>query len=101
MDALHLLATSIPIKPDEIGFTGFITDIGSGNVIGLVLNLVYFVAGIVGVLVLIFAGFRFVTSQGDANQIAAAKKTILGTVIGLVIIMIAFVVTQFIIGSIQ
>lgn len=97
---LLILATNTKIKPGDIGFSGYIANADNAT-LGLVLNLVYLIAGIVGVLILIFAGFRFVTSQGDANQIAAAKKTILGTVIGLVIIMMAFVITQYLLGVLQ
>lgn len=58
-----------------------------------VLNGVYFWAGIIAVLVIVIAGYYFVISNGDANQVSRAKKAILGAVIGLVIILSAYIIT--------
>lgn len=62
------------------------------------LNVVYFVAGAVCVVVIIIAGYFYVVSTGNPQAIAKAKNTILYAIIGIVIVMIAFVVTRFIIG---
>jgi FtsH-binding integral membrane protein len=45
---------------------------------------------------LIFAGFRFITANGDANSISAARNMIIYAVIGLVIAVLA----QFIVHSV-
>jgi len=63
------------------------------------LNTFYFIAGIVAVVAIILAGFYFVTAGGNPTTITKAKNTILYAVAGLVIIIIAFAITQFIIGS--
>ncbi len=88
------------VNPKDIGYEGFIKS-ASSSTLATVLNAIYLIAGVVGVLVIVIAGYKFVTSQGDANQVAAAKKAILGAVIGLVIVMIAFTVTQYLIGVLQ
>lgn len=58
-----------------------------------VLNGVYFWAGVIAVLIIVIAGFFFVTANGDANQVSRAKKAILGAVVGLVIILSAYIIT--------
>ena len=58
-----------------------------------VLNDVYFWAGIIAVLVIVIAGFYFVTANGDASQVSRAKKAILAAVVGLVIILSAYIIT--------
>ena len=60
------------------------------------LSLVYFVAGIVCVVMIIIGGVRYVTSQGDQGGIASAKNTILYSVIGIVVILLAAAITQLI-----
>jgi len=45
-----------------------------------------FVAGVAAVVVILVAGLMFVTAGGDAQKIAGARKTIIGAVVGLVII---------------
>lgn len=62
------------------------------------LNLLYMIAGIIAVLVIIIAGYMYVTSQGDSAVITKAKNTILYAVIGLIIIFLAFAITWFVIG---
>lgn len=63
-----------------------------------IMNTVYLWAGIIAVIVMIIGGFFYVTSNGDANKIARGKNTILYAVVGLVVIIFAFVITQFVIG---
>jgi hypothetical protein len=93
------LANSVKIDPDDIGYEPTIK-VANDTTISDIMGVVYLVAGMVAVLVIIVAGFIFVTSRGDQNNIARAKSAILYAVVGLVVIMMAFVITQFIIGSI-
>lgn len=63
-----------------------------------ILNVVYMVAGIVAVIVIVVAGYLYVTSSGDAAQTKRAKNAILGAVAGIVVIISAFTITQFVLG---
>lgn len=63
-----------------------------------ILGIVYFVAGIIAVIVIIIAGFTYTTSGGDAGAVKKAKNMILYSVVGIVVIAMAFVITQFIAG---
>ncbi len=65
--------------------------------LGNILDVVYFWAGIVAVLVIIIAGFFYVTANGNAQTIERAKNAILGAVIGLVVVMMAFGITRIIV----
>lgn len=60
------------------------------------LGTVYFIAGIVCVVMMVIAGVRYVTSSGDSGNIASAKNTILYSAIGLIIIIFAAAITQLI-----
>lgn len=62
------------------------------------LGIVYWVGGVVAVVVIIIAGYIYVTSSGDAAAVTKAKNAILYAIIGLVVIIMAFIVTQFVIG---
>ena len=66
-----------------------------------ILSVAYFWAGAVAVIVIVIAGFFYVTANGNAQQIERAKNAILGGVIGLVVIMVAFVITQLVINISQ
>jgi len=58
------------------------------NLVGKVLGFV----AIVFFVILIIGGFRFITSGGDPKAVDSAKKTISSAIIGLIVIMIAYLV---------
>lgn len=60
------------------------------------LNMAYFIAGVVAVIMVIVGGLNYVTSSGDSSKTAKAKNTILYAVIGIVVIIFAFAITTFI-----
>ena len=62
------------------------------------LNIAYFLAGIIAVIVIIVAGIMYATSSGDQARITKAKNLILYSIAGLVVILSAFVITNFVIG---
>ena len=61
------------------------------------INLVYYIAGIVAVIVIIIAGLMYGTSAGNAGRVTKAKGMILYAVIGLVILIAAYAITNFVI----
>lgn len=66
-----------------------------------ILNAVYLWAGIIAVIVIVIAGFFYVFSRGEAQQVTRAKNAILGAVIGLVVIMLAFAITSIVIKGVS
>jgi hypothetical protein len=62
------------------------------------LNAAYFVAGAVAVIMLIIAGLNYITASGDPGKMTKAKNTILYAIIGLVIIIAASAITNFVVG---
>ena len=70
------------------------TDTTLNNVIKTVINLFSLVVGFVSVLMIIFGGFKYITSGGDAGNVKAAKSTILYAIIGLVIVAVAQVLVR-------
>ena len=58
-------------------------------------NTVIGIFGAVALLVLVIAGLRYVSSNGDPGTMAKTKNTIIYSAIGLVVSMIAFVVVNY------
>jgi hypothetical protein len=72
---------------------------GAKNVpelVGVVISLVLGFLGIVFFLLVFYAGLIWMTARGDEGKIEDSKKTIEAAVIGLVIIMAAYALTQFV-----
>lgn len=67
------------------------------QVVGVVLDLVYFVTGIIAVIVIIVSGMK-ISVATDPATVAKSKDWIIHSVIALAIILSAFAVTRFIIG---
>lgn len=84
------------ISPGDIGLTAPVTN--ANTALTNILNQVYLWAGIICVLIIVIAGYLYVTSDANASQIKRAKDAIIGASIGLVVIMMAFGITQFVIG---
>ena len=62
------------------------------------LNVAYFIAGVTAVLVIVIAGFTLVTAGSDPGTVTKAKNSILYAVVGLIVVILAAVITQFILG---
>ena len=71
------------------------------DVVGNVLNTVYFWIGILAIVFIIIGGVHYTTSQGDPGKVAKAKSTILYAIIGLVIALLAFAITTFVLNSLS
>lgn len=65
-----------------------------------ILNGIYAIAGVIGVIVLIIAGITYVTSSGDPSKATKAKNRIVYTGVGLVIVLGAFAITNFVLGRV-
>lgn len=53
-------------------------------------------AGVVAVFLIIYAGFKFVTSKGDPQEVDNAKKIITYAIIGLLLIFFSFAILNLI-----
>ncbi len=69
----------------------------AGDVFKDVVNILLFIIGAVSVIMLIYGGIRYTTSGGNANSVTAAKNTIMYSIIGLVVAILAFAVVNFVV----
>ena len=74
-------------EADEYSFANIV-----GTVIGAFLSLL----GIFFIGLLIYGGYNWMTARGDETKVEKAKKTITNAVIGLIVIVSAYVVWDFI-----
>jgi len=56
--------------------------------------------GAVAVVMIVIAGFRFVASAGNETAVAAARKTIMYAVIGLLVVAVAQAIVHFVLNNI-
>jgi energy-converting hydrogenase Eha subunit E len=85
------------INPGSVG----IPHVEANVVLQNGLNIVYFAAGVICIIVLIIGAITYTTSAGASDAVTRAKNMILYSVIGLVVVFMAFGLTWFIIGRIS
>lgn len=69
------------------------------QLVGNILNLFYFITGAVAVVVIVVAGLMYSGSRGDAAAVTKAKNLLTYAIVGLIVISVAFVITNFVIGA--
>lgn len=68
------------------------------SIITLVLNLLSIAAGIIAVIMVIVSGFKYITSQGDANQISSSKQSLIYAITGMVVVVTAQFIVRFVLS---
>lgn len=59
------------------------------NIITLIVQVMSIIIGFIAVVMIIVAGFKYITSGGDTNKVAAAKNSLIYALIGLIIVGLA------------
>ncbi len=69
------------------------------KVMGTVINLFAFFGGAIAVIYVVYGGFKYVTSAGNAEKASSGRQTIFYALIGLVLIIAAQQLVLFIISK--
>lgn len=70
---------------------------------GLIKNIVdvlFYILGVVSIIMIIVGGIRYATSAGNSNNVTAANNTIMYALIGLVIAVLAYAIVNFVITAV-
>lgn len=66
-----------------------------GSIIGVALSMI----GIIFMILMLYGGFMWMTSSGNTQKVDKAKELITSAAIGLVIVIAAYALTNFVIGA--
>lgn len=69
------------------------------DTIASIINVALGLLGIVAVVIVIYAGFVWMTAGGNDKKVEEAKKLMTGGIIGLVIILSAYAIARFVLQS--
>lgn len=72
---------------------------GNGGIFKLAVNVMLFLIGAISVIMLIVGGIRYTISQGDQAAVTSAKNTILYSIVGIIIALLAYAIVNFVIGA--
>lgn len=73
---------------------------GSEGIILRVVRILSYVVGVASVLMVIFGGLKFITANGDSNNISSGRNTILYALIGVVVFLISQLIIRFVLSNI-
>lgn len=79
--------------------TNYCPDSKLNTLIKNVVNLLSIIVGVAAVIMIIYGGFRYVTSGGDSGSVTTAKNTILYALIGLVVVALSQVIVKFVLSK--
>ena len=65
------------------------------NIVVTVINVLSLIGGVIAVIMIIVAGLRYMTANGDTGSLTTARNTIIYAVIGLVVIALAQIIVRF------
>lgn len=99
--APNAVKTQDPSETDLLGLGyGEYTGLGRDDVrytVARIINVALGLLGIVAVVLIVYAGFTWMTAGGNEEKIKSAQKTLMAAVIGLVIILSAYAITDFVV----
>lgn len=110
LSAMCLVAAGVLVAPEasaqiETGLNAAGAQMDKGasvdGIIGNVVNLFLYVVGAVAVIMVIFGGFQFATSAGDASKAAKGRNTLLYALAGLVVAAFAYAIINFVLEEVS
>jgi uncharacterized membrane protein YgcG len=66
------------------------------STVGSIVNILLWVVGILSVTMIVWSGFKYITSAGDTSKLASAKSTLIYAVVGLIIAILAYAIVTFV-----
>lgn len=101
-----LLTPALPAFAQGIGEiaapTGTVpANVGLINGIQMIANVFLVLVAVVALIVLLLAGVRYITAQGEEDQVRQAKNTIIYTGVGLLVIGLSAAAVNFVLNSLK
>ena len=72
----------------------------AGDIAKDIVNIMFFVIGVMAVIMIIWGGIRYVLSAGNSAALTSAKNTIVYSIIGLIIAILAYAIVNFVINTV-
>ena len=70
------------------------------TIVKTIINIFLYLVGAISVIMIVYSGFRYVTSAGNQNSVTSAKNTLLYAVVGLVVAMFAWAIVNWVYNSV-
>lgn len=96
---------ALALNEDDVGMNyGKETGLGERDprdIVASIINIALGFLGILAVVIILIGGFKWMTAAGNEDQVGEAKKIIIAGIIGLVIILAAWGIAQFVLTQLM
>ena len=75
-------------------------DTKAEDIVTNLVNTFLFIIGILSVIMIVHSGFKYTTSRGDAEAVKSAKNTLMYSVVGLIVAMLAYAIVKFVVEAV-
>lgn len=91
-----------PIDLDTVaGFAGVESTTTLAETIGTIINTILSLLGVLVLVIVLYAGFLWMTAGGEEKQVKKAKDWLINGVIGLVLVLAAYALSNFVIDALM
>ncbi len=73
---------------------------GIGTLAKKVVDWLSWAIGIISIIMIIFAGFKYITSGGESSNVSGAKNTLIYAIVGLVLVVLAQVIVKVVLSGV-
>jgi len=97
---------ALGVTNNDLGVGGFANELDLGNAtlpatIASIINVALSLLGIVAVVIILIAGFKYMTAGGNDEKTGEARKLMFAGIIGLAIILSAWAIAKFVLASLS
>lgn len=71
------------------------------EIINRAINVLLFIVGVAAVIMLIVGGIRYIVSSGDQQAVAGAKNTIIYSIVGIIVAILAYAAVNFVFDTLS
>ncbi len=89
LSLILLIVVLTPLAVEAVTIDNPLAANSFAELIDAIINIIFYLAMLIAPIMIIVAGFYFVTAAGEPEKINIAKKMILWTLIGLLVVMSA------------
>jgi len=72
------------------------TNISLASILGIVINTALSILGVIFIFIVIIAGYKWMTAQGNEDQVTKAKDSVTRATIGLIVVISSYAIWTFI-----
>lgn len=98
---LLLPFTALAVNPldslnEAAGGTGLVSNKTPIQIVSSIINTILYFVGAIVIVLMLWAGFKWMTSAGNTEAIKKSRETIINAVIGLAIIFASYVIVNYV-----